>query len=116
LLVSSDEWIAAGEADSRTELLHGRYCSQVGSATPIGVFTGLRESMASHNAQPSIHSDGASCHSIFALDRLLSDAPGRFQCVVLEPAGLPATARADRGPRLRAGVRHGPGGALHVRS
>lgn len=84
--------IDAGRIGADTELLHVARSFQQWVATPLGVFTGVIETMASVETEASMHTVGGRLHPIGDLDALL--ASGRFGYVVLEPHDdLPADAR-----------------------
>lgn len=83
--------IDAGRIRAETPVLHVARSFQAWSATPLAVFTGVVETMASEDAEVSIHTVSGRLRPLTALDRLLSpSAATRFSHVVLEPAGLPA--------------------------
>lgn len=84
--------IDAGRIRADTEVLHVARSFQQWVATPLGVFTGVIETMASVETEASMHTAGGRLHPITDLDALLGS--GRFDYVVLEPhADLPADTR-----------------------
>ncbi|MDQ2965918.1 MAG: hypothetical protein M3R57_08730, partial [Chloroflexota bacterium] len=84
--------IRAGRITGATNLLHVAPTFQQWSATPFGVFTGIRETVASPDAIESIHTVGGRLRPIAQLDQLL--ASHGFAYVVFEPGkGVPGDAR-----------------------
>jgi hypothetical protein len=84
--------IRAGRITGATNLLHVAPTFQQWSATPFGVFTGIRETVASPDAVVSIHTVGGRLRPIAELDPLL--AGHAFGYVALEPGlGVPGDAR-----------------------
>lgn len=84
--------IAAGRIDGRTELLHVAPTFQQWVATPFGVFTGIRETLVSPDAEETIHTVGGGLRTLDRLDELIGS--GTFAYLVLEPGdGLPADVR-----------------------
>lgn len=84
--------IAAGRIDGRTELLHVAPTFQQWVATPFGVFTGVRETVVSPDAEETIHTVGGSLRTLDRLDELIGS--GTFAYLVLEPGdGLPGDVR-----------------------
>ena len=81
--------IAQGRIDAGTQLLHVAASFHHWASIPIGVFTGVRETLASEETEDSIHTAGGRLYPLAALDELLAERPQRFGYVVLEPSGLP---------------------------
>jgi hypothetical protein len=84
--------IADGRLRADTNLLHVAPTFEQWQATPIGVFTGVRETIVSRDGAGNIHTLGGRVRPLDQLDSLLRS--GTFGYVVLEPGdGLPADAR-----------------------
>ena len=84
--------IDAGRIRADTEVLHVARSFQQWVAAPLGVFTGVIETMTSVETEASIHTAGGRLHPIDDLDALLASAA--FAYVVLESEGdVPRDAR-----------------------
>jgi hypothetical protein len=83
--------IDAGEIGPSTPILHVAASFQQWVATPLGVFTGVTETMVSPDAEPSIHTVGGRLEPFALLPDLL--VHHEFPFVLLEPADLPAEVR-----------------------
>jgi hypothetical protein len=83
--------IVAGRIAAETQLLHVAASYQESASLPIGVFTGIEETMASADATTNIFTAGGRIHP---LSDLPSELRAGFAYVVLEPRGLPAGVRA----------------------
>ncbi len=81
--------IAKGNIDGSTRLLHVAASYHQWASVPIGVFTGIRETLASDETEESIHTEGGRLYPLSAVDEFLAQHPPRFDYVVLEPDGLP---------------------------
>lgn len=92
--------IAAGHIGPATPVLHVAASFEQWVATPLGVFTGVTETMVSPDAVVNIHTVGGRLRPLDDLDAAL--ASGRYRYVVLEPADLPGD---ERGRILAAGYR-----------
>jgi hypothetical protein len=82
--------VAAGRLRSTTPVLHVAFNFQQWDATPIGVFGGMLETMASEQTEVSIHTAGGRLHPLDELDGLLQTG---YPYVVFEPGDLPAGLR-----------------------
>jgi hypothetical protein len=76
--------IAAGRLRADTPLLHVAPTFQQWEATPLGVFAGVMESMATPDAERSIHTAGGRLHRLADLGDLLRDG---FPYAVVEGYG-----------------------------
>jgi hypothetical protein len=84
--------IEAGGITADTAVLHVAGSFQQWQATPLGVFSGVIETIVSAETEASIHTAGGRLHPIEDLDELL--ASGAYQWLLLEPDGqLPADTR-----------------------
>jgi hypothetical protein len=83
--------IVAGRIAAETQLLHVAASYQESASLPIGVFTGIEETMVSADATTTIFTAGGRIHP---LKDLPSELGVGFAYVVLEPTGLPAGVRA----------------------
>jgi hypothetical protein len=83
--------IAAGRITAETQLLHVAASYQESASLPIGVFTGIEETMVSADATTTIFTAGG---RIYPLGDLPAELGAGFAYVVLEPAGLPSDVRA----------------------
>ncbi len=83
--------IDAGRLEAETRLLHVAASYQESASLPIGVFTGIEETMVSADATTNIFTAGGRIHPLGDLPAALGEG---FGYVVLEPAGLPSGVRA----------------------
>jgi uncharacterized membrane protein len=83
--------IAAGRIGPETQLLHVAASYQESASVPIGVFTGIQETMVSADAATTIFTAGGRIHPLDALPEQLTQ---RYPYLVLEPAGLSPDVRA----------------------
>ena len=84
--------IGAGRITAETQLLHVAASYQESASLPIGVFTGIEETMVSADATTTIFTAGGRIHSLTSLGAELAAG---YPYVVLEPAGLPSTIGAE---------------------
>jgi hypothetical protein len=83
--------ISAGRLRADTQLLHIAASFQEWVATPVGVFTGINETVVSRDAEDSFHTVGGRLRHIERLDELLRSRA--FSYVLLEPGeGVPSDA------------------------
>jgi hypothetical protein len=83
--------IAAGRLGAASPVLHVAASFEQWVATPLGVFTGVTETMVSPDATTNIHTVGGRLRPLGDLEAALA---GRgYPYVVLEPAGLPGDER-----------------------
>ena len=80
------EQIAAGRIGPRTPVLHIASSFQQWVATPLGVFTGVIETVVSPDAVVEIHTIGGRLRPMADLPALLD--PKAYPMLLLEPAGL----------------------------
>ena len=78
--------IAAGRITAGTRLLHVAASYQESASLPIGVFTGIEETMVSADATTNIFTAGGRIYPLASLPAALHEG---FGYVVLEPAALP---------------------------
>ncbi|MEO8229828.1 MAG: hypothetical protein ABI628_08715 [Chloroflexota bacterium] len=83
--------IAAGRLGPATPVLHVAASFEQWVATPLGVFTGVTETIISPDAVVNIHTVGGRLRPFHDLDDAL--ASGGYRYVVLEPADLPGDER-----------------------
>jgi hypothetical protein len=83
--------VKVGELDSESRVLHVAASYQESASLPIGVFTGLNETMVSADATTNIFTAGGRIYPLASLPAMLRAG---FDTVVLEPAGLPLGTRA----------------------
>lgn len=83
--------IVAGRLGPATPVLHVAASFEQWVATPLGVFTGVTETIVSPDAVVNIHTVGGRLRPLADLDQAL--ASGRYRYVVLEPADLPGDER-----------------------
>lgn len=83
--------VAAGRITAETQLLHVAASYQESASLPIGVFTGIEETMVSADATTTIFTAGGRIHPLGDLPAQLGAG---FGYVVLEPRGLPVGVRA----------------------
>lgn len=84
--------IAAGRISAETQLLHVAASYQESASLPIGDFTGIEETLLSADSTTTIFTVGGRIHPLSSLAVQLAAG---FPYVVLEPAGLPASIRAQ---------------------
>lgn len=82
--------IRAGRLAAADEVLHVAGSFQPWASTPLAVFAGVIETMATTDPERSIHTHGGRLNHVADLPALLA---GRPAYVVLEPAGLPDEVR-----------------------
>ncbi len=83
--------VAAGRITAETQLLHVAASYQESASLPIGVFTGIEETMVSADAATTIFTAGGRIHPLGDLPAQLGAG---FAYVVLEARGLPLGVRA----------------------
>ena len=79
--------IASGRLTASTRVLHVAFSFQQWASTPLGVFVGVIETVASQETEVSSHTAGGRLFALGALQGLLRQP---FGYVVLEPKDLPA--------------------------
>lgn len=78
--------IAAGRITATTQLLHISRTYHGWGAIPVGVFTGVVETVASPDAELTIHTSGG---RLVPLDTLRAEQAAAYEYVVIEWRGLP---------------------------
>ena len=92
--------IDRGSVDHRSELLHVAASYLPWSATPVGVFTGMNETVVSldaaevHEPLDAIHTFGGRLYPMSDLDALLHRPDHRYALVLLEADALPRGIRS----------------------
>ncbi len=84
--------IGAGRLGAESQLLHVAASYQESASLPIGAFTGIEETIVSADATTNIFTAGG---RIQPLTDLAVELRAEFAYVVLEPAGLPVSTRAE---------------------
>lgn len=92
LLRYLDGEVATGHLAAGDQVLHVAASYEEWVSVPIGVFSGIEETMVSEDAATTIFTVGGRIHP---LADLAAELRAGFAYVVLEPAGLPASARAE---------------------
>ncbi len=87
-----DGEVAAGRLGAGDRVLHVAASYEEWASVPIGVFSGIEETMVCEDAATTIFTVGGRIHP---LADLAAELRAGFAYVVLEPAGLPASARAE---------------------
>ncbi len=91
LLDFLDGEVAAGRLSASDRVLHVAASYEEWASVPIGVFSGIEETMVCEDAATTIFTAGGRIHP---LADLAEELRAGFPYVVLEPAGLPASVRA----------------------